>query len=329
MHAREHAFAIARLRASGREVSVSAAIDADASRARSFAGELDIPLWSSDVSGSLAAPNVDAVIVCAPTDAHRELTLAAAEAEKPTLVEKPLAATLEEVDTIIEAFEARSVLLFAGHNTRFDPVSEEMRSVAGDGSLGRVSAVVLHQDQGYAWADGWRAWQLDARRSGGRLLHLGIHNIDLACWLIQAGPTVVRAQGLPDPGGAPGAWHSADAQLRFPGGEVALLTWNWQVVPAHVFRRCVVVVGSEGDAWYDSARDELLAVEGPYPDRSVTYERSIAAELAHWLDCVEGFADPLVTPRQARISIEVSLAAERSAAGGGLPVALGEQSFGA
>ena len=99
------------------------------------------------------------------------------------------------------------------------------------------------------------------------------------------------------------------------------------MVPSHVLRRSVLLVGSSGHASYDSEQDELVAVQGPYPDRTVTYAQSVESELRHWLDCLDAVTEPLVTPSQARTSIEIALAAENSARADGTPILLAESSF--
>lgn len=322
VHAHDHARAVASLRAAGRDVRIELVVDPVTARAAGLAGEFGVPhCGAPDLLGQV---DVDAADVCAPTDAHVALAETCAGLGLPTLIEKPLAPTLAGADRILDAFATAGVPLFPGHSTRFDPVARHLHSVASDGALGEVGLVAIHHAQGYAWADGWRAWQHDAVRSGGRIVHLGIHDLDLACWLVGAAPVQVAAIGRPQAPGRAGSWASYSLQATFANGALALVTATWDVVPAELMRKTCLVIGSLGRASHDSADDELLVSGARAGSAPVGYAPALQGQINHWLDCIEGRAEPVVTPRQARTALALAVAGEQSAAAGGETIAIEE-----
>jgi predicted dehydrogenase len=90
----------------------------------------------ASVEELLALPGLDAVIVATPPPSHAELCTAALSASKHVLVEKPLARTVEECRVLVELARKQNVTLAVGHEKRFHPTLERVRSLLADGSLG-------------------------------------------------------------------------------------------------------------------------------------------------------------------------------------------------
>jgi predicted dehydrogenase len=315
-HARDHAHAIAALSRSGRDVRVAVVVDVDRDCGSALAGALGVP-WSPDLL-SFERETVDVADVCTPTHSHRSISEMCASLRLPTLVDKPLATTLDDVDAMIAAFDSSGVTLTPGHSTRFVPGLRALATAVRSGRLGEPTLVAVSHSQGYAWSRGWRAWQHDTRASGGRIVHFGIHDIDLACWIAGSRVKTVRAIATPSLVGGKGAWSSASIQLGFESECVGLVTQDWEVQPSDLWRKSCRVVGALGDAVHDSMFDEVArASQGGEP---VDYQISLRDEIANWLDSVEGRAQPVITARQARQSLSVALAARRSAEEDGLVV---------
>ncbi len=306
------------LRSAGREVRIELVVDPVLLRAGALAGEVGAPHHGP--AQLLETVPVDAVIVCASTDAHLGLARVCAATAVPTLIDKPLAATLEQADEIVAAFANAGVSLFPGQSTRFHPSLRRLKVMIEAGKLGDVGLIATHHAQGYAWPGAWRAWQHEPERSGGQIVHLGIHDIDLTCWLAGAAPSRVRAVGRSLVPGRLGSWASYAVQASFSNGALGLVTGSWDVIPPEVKRKTCLVVGSAGRAGHDSARDDFPALPGRSPDAPAGYPIALRDQLAHWLDCIEHGAEPIVTPGQARTSLAVALATERSARDDGRPV---------
>jgi predicted dehydrogenase len=319
-HGRDHALAIETLRRTGRDARIDLVVDPVLTRARALAGEIGASHHGPPEL--LETVPVDAVIVCASTDAHLELAGVCAALAVPALIDKPLAATLEDADEIVATFAHAGVPLFPGQSTRFHPTLRRLKALIEDGELGDLGLIAAHHIQGYAWPGAWRAWQHDPGRSGGQIVHLGIHDIDLACWLAGSAPSRVRAVACRLVPGRPGSWASYAMQASFSNGALGLVTGSWDAVPADVQRKKCLVVGSAGRAGHDSARDEFAALPGRPPGAPAGYAIALRDQLGHWLDCLEQGAEPIVTPSQARTSLAVALATERSARDDGTPVAV-------
>lgn len=276
----------------------------------------------------LAAVNqdtIDSADVCTPTGSHRAVAMTCASLGLPTLIDKPLAATLADADAIIAAFEAADTRLTPGHSTRFVPALHTLAGVAHSGRLGEVSLVSVSHAQGYAWPGGWRAWQLDPASSGGRIIHFGIHDVDLACWIAADRVAKVRATATPAASGPTSAWSSASIQLMFDGGCLGMITQAWDVRPPSLWRKSCLVVGTLGEATHDSLLDDVLRSDQPC--EPFDYQRSLRDQLEHWLDVIESRSQPIVTPSQARHSLAVVQAAHWSATTDGRVVDLSEFEF--
>jgi predicted dehydrogenase len=155
--------------------------------------------------GSLLA-ECDAVSVAVPTVDHHRIALAALEAGRDVLVEKPMAATLAEADELIRAAGSRRAILQVGHIERFNPAVEGLGS-----RTGRARFVEVHRLSPFSP----RSLDVDV------VLDLMIHDLDIVLWLDGSDPVQVDAVGVPVL--TPRA-DIANARLRFASGLIANLT---------------------------------------------------------------------------------------------------------
>jgi UDP-N-acetylglucosamine 3-dehydrogenase len=124
--------------------------------------------------------DVDAVVISTPNALHAPQALAAIEAGKHVLVEKPFTVTVEEADVVLAAASERDVVVMAAQNTRFHPQVVAARDALRRGEIGTVTAVrgVFCNGGPLAWAPD-ATWFLDpALSGGGALLDLGVHLVD-------------------------------------------------------------------------------------------------------------------------------------------------------
>jgi len=135
---------------------------------------------------ALAHPGVDAVIICTPSGAHLEPAIAAAQAKKHVVVEKPLEITPERCDRIIAACDDNSVKLCTILPSRFADANVELKRAVEAGRFGRLTlgetTCKWWRSQEYYDSGGWRGtWALDG---GGALMNQAVHNVDLLLWLM-------------------------------------------------------------------------------------------------------------------------------------------------
>jgi phthalate 4,5-cis-dihydrodiol dehydrogenase len=145
------------------------------------------------VEALLALAAVDAVYVATPTELHAAHVIAAANAGKHVLVEKPLATTLGEAQAMIDAAERNGVVLLVGHSHSYDEPYRAMRELIAGGTLGR--ARMLHNIYYTDWVyRPRRPEELDERLGGGVTFRQGAHQFDILRLLAGGLVKSVRAQ---------------------------------------------------------------------------------------------------------------------------------------
>jgi predicted dehydrogenase len=193
----------------------------DQTGARGFADPLEM----------IAAADLDGVVVAAPTTNHAALALAAIERGLPVLVEKPLAATVDDAIAIVTAARKRGVQVQVGHVERYNPAVLEMGRLLRDGWLSTIYAITSR-----------RAGPFPARiRDVGVTVDLGTHDVDILTWIAGERPIRVYAETAQ-------RIHATHEDLtfglmHFPSGATGFLDVDW-LTPAK--RRSLTAVGEEG-----------------------------------------------------------------------------------
>jgi predicted dehydrogenase len=154
---------------------------ARAELAESFAREFGARRWYSDWRELLLDHEIDAVYVATPVHLHAEQTIAAAEAGKHVLCEKPMSLNVADCDRMIAACRANNVKLGVAYYRHFYPAVRRVKELVDSGALG-VPVVV--QINAFEWFDpspsDARAWLIDKNRSGGGpMFDFGCHRIEV------------------------------------------------------------------------------------------------------------------------------------------------------
>lgn len=179
----------------------------------------------------IAEAELDAVVIAAPTTAHVPLALGAIERGIAVLVEKPLAATVDESLEILAASRSTGVPVQVGHVERFNPAVRELGRLLREGWLSAVYSIASR-----------RSGPFPARiRDVGVTVDLATHDVDICSWIAGERPVRVHAETAQ-------RIHADHEDLLFgllhyPSGVVAQLDVDW-LTPAK--RRQLVVVGEEG-----------------------------------------------------------------------------------
>jgi predicted dehydrogenase len=155
-------------------------------RARAFAERFGAPRAYEDDAALLADPEVDAVYVATEHDRHASQTIAAAEAGKHVLCEKPMALTAAECRRMIDACRAARVFLSVAYYRRYYPKVRRMKALLEEGLIGDpVHASIClggRLEPERIRPDDWRLQE--ARAGGGALADTGSHRLDLLCYLL-------------------------------------------------------------------------------------------------------------------------------------------------
>jgi predicted dehydrogenase len=160
---------------------VECLVDNDAEILRAKASELGVAKTHTDYRDALNDSSLDAVSICTPHALHCEMAVAAAEAGKHVLVEKPIALTVAEATRMICAAERNGVTLYVAENLTYAPMSRFLRELVQNGRyIGEVTCAVVVNgfrapDFGY---DGRRAWltKPELGGTGTWMLH-GVHSM--------------------------------------------------------------------------------------------------------------------------------------------------------
>ncbi len=178
----------------------------------------------ADIGALLARADVDAVYIATPTDLHAQQVVAAANAGKHVLCEKPMATTLDEAQRMIDAADRAGVVLNVGHSHSYDEPYRAMREVIASGELGRVR--LLHNIYYSDWVyRPRRPEELDATLGGGITFRQGAHQFDILRLLGGGLVKSVRAQTFDwDPQRPVIGAHSVF--LTFADGTVASAIYN-------------------------------------------------------------------------------------------------------
>lgn len=145
---------------------------------------------ATDFRAVVRDPNVDAIVVATLNGSLAPITLAAVQAGKHVLVEKPGALTSTQLREIAESAQRTGARVRIGYNHRFHPALQKARALIDGGALGQL--MFLRARYGHGGRKGYdREWRADATRSGGgELIDQGVHLIDLAGWFLGEFPHV-------------------------------------------------------------------------------------------------------------------------------------------
>ena len=169
----------------------------------------------------LASKDIDAVVICTPTDTHADLIEKFARAKKAVFCEKPIDLSLARVKASLKVVGETKALLMVGFNRRFDPHFMAVRQAIADGNIGKVEMVqITSRDPGPPPYD-------YITRSGGIFRDMTIHDFDMARFLLGGEPTTVSATAsvLVDKKiGALGDFDSASVVLTTRTGQQCIIS---------------------------------------------------------------------------------------------------------
>lgn len=268
---------------------------------------------SDDYREVVQRPDVDAVIVATTNNVLTPAALAAIEAGKHVLVEKPAARNAAEIRPLLEAAERQGVVVKVGFNHRFHPAFQQARKLVDAGEIGDL--LYIRARYGHGGRPGYdREWRADPEiAGGGELLDQGIHLIDLARWFCGdftevAGHVATYYWSMP-------VEDNGFALLKTADGKVAWLhasCTEWKnLFSFEIFGRVgkLQVDGLGGS--YGTERltfYRMLPEMGPPETTAWEYpqaDRSWDLELEHWADCIQQGGQPSGTLSDALAALTV------------------------
>jgi predicted dehydrogenase len=195
-------------------VELTAIAARDPERARTTASQWGIATVFDSYDDLIASPDVDAVYIGTPASLHRQPAIAAIEAGKHVLCEKPFAANADDARLIADAARGSAVVVMEAFHWRYHPYAQQIRDVLDSGVLGTLQHVEAHFDipDGHIGRDDIR-WDLPL--GGGSTMDLGCYSIQWARFAAGPDPEVVSAEAVTPVEGIDG---SLVADLRWASG---------------------------------------------------------------------------------------------------------------
>jgi myo-inositol 2-dehydrogenase / D-chiro-inositol 1-dehydrogenase len=302
--------------------AVTMVADVDLGRARDVAAALPDVAATDDGFALIGHPTVDAVVVASADATHADLTVAAVQAGKPVMCEKPLAPTLPECRRVVQA-ESAAVeaggppLVSVGFMRRFDPGYLELKSALKAGACG--TPLLLHcVSRGVASAPG--------STSESSVTGSAIHELDVVPWLLDAPIVEVSWHAPRSTGAAPELQDPQLLLLRTADG--ALTTVEVFLNARYGYDIRCEVVGDRGTvALTNPARvvadADRRRVTGYPADWRPRFADAYRLELQAWVDAVDaGRPAPLATARDGLVAGAAAEAVITSMRGGGRSVAV-------
>jgi UDP-N-acetylglucosamine 3-dehydrogenase len=227
------------------DVQLVGVADADGEIAGAVGKRLGVKAYQ-DYQEMLAAEHPEAVSIAVPTALHMEVAMAAMQAGADILIEKPIAATVDEAKFLIEQASVSGRKLMVGHIARFNPAIQVLKQKLEAGALGRIFQIICR-----------RVGPFPARiRDVGVVVDLAPHDLDIMRYLTGLEPLRVYAE-------TEQRIHTQHEDLmsgllRFPDGVTGTLEINW-LTPTKV--REVLVLGERGLFRVDDLTQDLYFYE--------------------------------------------------------------------
>jgi UDP-N-acetylglucosamine 3-dehydrogenase len=270
------------------------------------------------------------VDICMPTYLHCEAVKKVAAAGKHVLCEKPMAMTPAECDQMIAATEKAGVKFMIGQVLRFWPEYVVIKEILDSKRLGRVKwASATRMSPPPTWS--WQEWLFDPKLSGGAVLDLHIHDLDLLSWLLGK-PAQVSAAGVKTKQG--GLDNVFTTLIGHPGGQPSFAEGSLDLAPGFPFTMGLKIDCEGGSIEFNTRLTPSLLVAPAaggveYPDVPAVEVPTVAGagsagnisalggyfvEVKYFVDCVDTNQCPTrVPPAEAKQAVELCLAATKSA----------------
>src|SRR5438105_4547433 len=286
----------------------------------------------TELAPVLKRPDVDVVIITTPSGAHLEPAVAAAEAGKHVVVEKPLEVTLERCDRMIDACDRHGVKLCTIFPSRFADANQALKAAVSAGRFGRLTLAETTckwwRPQSYYDDGGWKGTR--ALDGGGALMNQAIHNVDLLSWRMGpvthiSGFTATLAHQRIE------VEDTAVACLRFTNGALGVIQATTSVHPG--YPKTVAVHGDHGsvvieqddvlrwDLTPEMPEDRLIkerfaqksGASGGSSNPAAISHVGHARQLSDFVHALQHNTRPLIDGREGRKAVEIMLGIYRSA----------------
>jgi predicted dehydrogenase len=280
---------------------------------------------TSDHDDLLGDEDLDAIVIATPVQTHFDLASKSLAAGKHTFVEKPLAPSSDEADSLLRQAEERGLMLMCGHTFIYSPAVQEVKRLIDTGELGdlhfisssRVNLGLHQRDVSVVW-------------------DLAPHDFSILLYWLGQAPEKITATGRAAV--VPGITDIAFLNLEFPSGLLASIELSW-LAPSKLRR--TVIVGSDKMVVYDDTSQEPVRVfdsgvnyrdPQTFGEYHLSYRTGdivsprlenwepITVELADFFQAIRCGTEVIGNAEIARNVVNMIEAAETSLSSGGMPI---------
>ncbi len=270
--------------------------------------------YYSDYMEMLESEDVEAVSICTPTSLHKEVAIDCINLGKHVLIEKPISSTVEDGEGILNLARKKGIHLTVGHIERFNPAVQRLKMIMKEG-LGDPISILARRV-------GIFPPQI---KDANVIVDLAVHDIDVFNYLLEDPPTEVYAKsGVALNGGRE---DHAIIILSYEGTDCVVQV-NW-ITPVKV--RELSITGTKGYAELNYITQELRIFESSYErsydsfgdfvlkfgtpkETPIEVERvePLMAELSHFIACIEGREQPIITGEDGIFALNIAAKAIES-----------------
>jgi len=285
------------------DVDIVAVCDMDKSKAEFVAKKFNIRRWYDDFEEMLTREeDLDGVDICTSTNAHRDMAIAALEAKRNVLVEKPLARTHQEALDVAAAVKKHGKKLMVGMNNRFRPDAMILRNFVAEKELGKVYYAKAGWLKKLGVANPWLTRK--EQSGGGVVLDLGIVMFDLTFWMMGF-PEATEVLAANYSHNTKGVEDSSIVFIRMKNGATLTIESSWSFESDQDFFYCDMF-GTDGSGSMNPFRilkrmhGSLVNVTpATHETPQNLYRRSYENELKHWIGALRGLHTVVSTAEEA------------------------------
>jgi predicted dehydrogenase len=294
----------------------------------------------TDYRKVLEDPSIDVVHICTPNNSHAEITIAALEAGKHVMCEKPMAITSTDAKAMVDAAKRTGKKLSIGYQNRFRADSQYLKQLCQDGELGDIyyaKALAIRRRA----VPTWGVFLDQEKQGGGPLIDIGTHALDLTLWLMDnykpysvTGSVFHKLGSRENSANAWGPWDpeefkvedSAMGYIKMENGATIVLESSWAINLVNIGEAKTILCGTEGGA----DMEDGLRINGEHKSRlydkkinleaggvafneGSTTETDADLEARLWIECIQNDTAPLVSPEQAFVVSQILEAVYESA----------------
>ena len=282
---------------------------------------------------------IDVIHVCTPNKSHAPISIAAMEASKHVMCEKPMAKTAADAQAMVDAAKRTGMKLTIGYQNRFRPDSLTLHETCERQDLGEIYFAKAHAVRRCA-VPTWGVFLNEEEQGGGPLIDIGTHALDLTLWMMDnykpkyvVGNVYHKLGELDRPGNAFGVWDkeeftvedSAFGFITMENGATIALESSWALNIRDEGEAKVTLCGTVGGADMKEGLHLNGHLNGRLYDTKINCEAGSVAffegasdkaefiEARQWIDCILNDTEPTVKPEQALVVTQILEAIYESA----------------